>query len=102
MRSAIIVSAFAALAIAAPRPQEIEFDQVEAVPDTNPVVPPTDVTVDNVDVAPKAEVVAAAEAAVTEVATTSKRAFLDGRDGLSERDDVICKPQPAGTGPAVV
>ena len=101
MRSTIIVSAFAALALAAPRPQEIEFDQVEAVPDTTPIVPPTDVTVDTVDIAPKADVVAAAEAAVTEVATTSKRAFLDGSDNLSKRAE-ICKPQPAGTGPAVV
>jgi hypothetical protein len=101
MRSTIIVSAFAALALAAPRPQEIEFDQVEAIPDTTPIVVPVDVSVDTVDILPTAAVVAAAEAAVTEVATTQKRAFLDGGDDLSKRGQ-ICSIQPAGTGPAVL
>ncbi|EPE29376.1 hypothetical protein GLAREA_00536 [Glarea lozoyensis ATCC 20868] len=100
MRSTIIVSAFAALALAAPRPQEIEFDQIDAVPDSTPVVVPVDVSVDTVDILPKAAVVAAAEAAVTEVATTVKRSFLDEGDNLSKRGQ-ICSVQPAGTGPAV-
>jgi hypothetical protein len=99
MRSAIIISAFAALALAAPRPQDIEFDQYDAVPESDPIVVPTDVTVDVVDVLPKAAVVAAAQAAVTEVATTSKRAFLDSGD--FQRREEICKVQPEGTGPVV-
>jgi hypothetical protein len=100
MRSALIVSAFAALALAAPRPQDIEFDEYDAIPESDPIVVPTDVTADVVDILPKAAIVAAAQAAVTEVATTSKRAFLDGGDNL--RREELCKVQPAGTGPAVV
>ena len=95
MRSAIIVSAFVALAAAAPRPQEIEFDLVDAAPDAVPVVPPINVTSDDVEVAPVASAVAAAVADVTSVATTQKRDFLDLASSLSRRD-IACEKQPAG------
>ncbi|KAL2073289.1 hypothetical protein VTL71DRAFT_10613 [Oculimacula yallundae] len=93
MRSTIILSAFAALALAAPRPQEIEFDLVDAAPDAEIVTPPTDVSVDNVASLPVAEVVKAAAASVTDVAQAEKRA-LRKRDG-------DCSAEPAGTGPRV-
>jgi ABC-type Fe3+-hydroxamate transport system substrate-binding protein len=100
MRSTIIVSAFAALALAAPRPQDIEFDQADAVPDTTPVIVPTDVTAETVDVPADAVIVAAAQAAVTDVASPEKRDFLGGADSLSRRG-AICAVQPGGKGPVV-
>lgn len=66
MRSTTIVSAFAALALAAPRPQDIEWDQVDAAADPEIFTPPTDVTVDTVAIQPAAAASAVASAAVTD------------------------------------
>lgn len=96
MRSAILVFAFAALAIAAPRPQEIEFDQVDIAPDPEIITPPTDVAVDNVPVLPAASAVQVADASVTDVAQAKPKQ----KRGLQKRDG-DCKPEPAGTGPRV-
>ncbi|TVY78337.1 hypothetical protein LSUE1_G003964, partial [Lachnellula suecica] len=100
MRTTFIVSAFAALAIAAPRPQDIEFDQVDAAPDAEIVSPPTDVTTDYVAVQPVAEAVAIATAAIFETTTTQKRDFLEVVDSIAKRDG-DCSAEPAGTGPQV-
>jgi hypothetical protein len=79
MRTTLIVSAFSALAVAAPRPQDIEFDQVDAAPDAVIVAPPSDVTTDSVPAQPVAEAVAIASSAVTETTTTEKRDFFRSR-----------------------
>jgi hypothetical protein len=52
MRSTLIVSAFTAPALAAPRPQDTEWDQVDASPDQEIVSPPTDVTIDTIAIQP--------------------------------------------------
>lgn len=101
MRSAIILSAFAALALAAPRPQDIEFDLVDASPDPDIVTVDSSVTTtDTVPVQPVAEAVAVASAAVTDVASTTdpsqKRDFLE----LTGRNP-DCAAEPAGSGQAV-
>jgi hypothetical protein len=104
MRSTLIVSAFAALAIAAPRPQDIEWDQVDASPDPEIYTPPTNVTVDTVAIQPASAASAIASAAVTDVASTTdlsqKRDILKVADLLGKRD-ADCAVQPAGSGPAV-
>lgn len=104
MRSTLIISAFAVLAVAAPRPQDIEFDQVDAAPDPTIYTPPTNVTVDDVEIQPASVASAIASAAVTDVASTTdptqKRDLLELTDLIGKRD-ADCAVQPAGTGPAV-
>ena len=101
MRSTIFVSAFAALAIAAPRPQDIQFDLVDVASDPEIVTPPTDVVVDNIAVLPAASAVHVADASVTDVAQAKpkERRGLQKR-GLQKRDG-DCSPEPAGTGTRV-
>lgn len=103
MRSTLIVSAFAALALAAPRPQDIEFDQVDAAPDPVIVTPPVDGTSSSVALQPSSAIAAAASAVVTDTATTTDTATNDKRDflGFLSKRDSNCAVQPAGTGPAV-
>ena len=102
MRSTFIVSAFAALALAAPRPQDTEWDQVDAAADPEIFTPPTDVVVDTVYIQPAAAASTVASAAVTEVASTTsqKRDMLEVVDLLSARN-TDCAPETPGTGPAV-
>lgn len=100
MRSTLIISALAALAVAAPRPQAIEFDLVDAAPDAEIVTPPVDVTADKVAAQPTAEAVAIAASSVTETTSAEKRDFIEVADSLSKRDG-DCSVQPAGTGPQV-
>ncbi len=93
MRTALLIGAFAALAIAAPRPQEIEFDLVDAAPDAEPIDP--DLAPSSVVIQPSAAASTLAVAQITDVATTySKRDMVVKRDG-------DCHAEPAGTGPAV-
>jgi len=100
MRYTLIVSAFAALALAAPRPQDIDFEQVDAAPEADPVSPPIDVSVDVVAVQPVAAATALAAASVTEVATAEKRDFLEVA-GLLEKRNAECAAETPGTGPQV-
>lgn len=95
MRSAIIISALTALAVAAPRPQDIQFDLVDAAPDPEIVTPPTDVASETVAIVPVAAAITVADASVTDAAQAKKK-----RSGLEKRDG-DCKAQPAGTGPQV-
>lgn len=99
MRSTIIISAFAALALAAPRPQDIEFDQVDAAPNVDVVTPPVTGTTDSVVIQPTSQAISIGADAVTDVATT-KRDTLRHRGSLGKRDG-NCAVQPAGTGPQV-
>ncbi len=94
MHPALIISALAALALAAPTPQDIEFDQVDAAPDPIVYTPPSDGGIESVSVLPDTAVIAIADKAVTSEPTTEKRGLLGKRDG-------DCSATPAGTGPAV-
>ena len=77
MRSALVISTLAGLALAAPRPQLIDLAGVEAAPDptfyTPPYDVPSDVTDDTSD-------------------STKRSAEVFKRDG-------DCAAQPAGSGP---
>lgn len=102
MRSTYIISAFAALTLAAPRPQDIEFDQVDAAPDPVIYSVPVDGTSATVTLLPSAAVSSAAVAAVTDTASTSDPSQKrDIEHALGKRRDGDCSTQPAGTGPAV-
>lgn len=103
MRSTLIISAFAALALAAPHPQDIEFDQVDAAPDPEPVTPPVIGTSQTVSIQPAAAVVTLADASVTDTASTNdKRDFLEVSQMLDKRgSDGDCSALPQGTGPQV-
>ncbi len=102
MRSTIIVSAFAALALAAPRPQDIEWDQVDSAADPEIFTPPTDVTVDTVAIQPASAASAVASAAVTDIASTTsqKRDMLEVAELLSARN-AECTLETPGTGTAI-
>lgn len=104
MRSTLIVSAFAALALAAPRPQDIDFDEVDATPDPTIYTPPTNVTVDVVEIQPASAALAVASAAVTDVASTTdpteKRDIMEVADMLKPRT-TDCGALPDGSGSAV-
>ncbi len=111
MRSTLLVSALAALALAAPRPQDIEFDLVDAAPDADPVTPPIGGGAQSsVSIQPAAVATNLGGAAVTDVAsaaatsaiaaTDSKRDFLEVADSLKKRDG-DCLTQPLGSGPTI-
>ncbi|KAF8853106.1 hypothetical protein BDZ45DRAFT_629581 [Acephala macrosclerotiorum] len=98
MRSAFVVSAFAALALAAPHPQAIEFDLVDAAPDPVVSAAPFIGSAETVTLQPPAAVSTIADSSVTDTPTANdKRDFLEV---LGKRDG-DCSAQPAGTGPAV-
>jgi hypothetical protein len=110
MRSIFIISACAALILAAPRPQEIDFDQVDAAPDVNIVTPPVGVTSESVAIVPAGEAVIVGSQAVTDTTTTKRDIGIDEikRNALGEREwpgitkrDGDCTAEPAGTGPRV-
>jgi hypothetical protein len=83
MRSTLIASAFAA-----PRPQDIEFDLVDAAPHAEIYTPPTNVTVDTVSIQPASAASALASAAVSNIASTvdptQKRDILEVADAVSQ------------------
>lgn len=99
MRSALIISAFAALALAAPRPQDIEFDLVDSAPDPVVVTPPVEGSSATVSIQPSAAVSKLADAAVTDTATTNDK--RDMMAALGKRGDGDCSVQPKGAGPTV-
>lgn len=73
MRSAIVFSALVGMALAAPRPQDIDFAGVDAAPDPVIVTPAYDV-------------------AQQSAPTRKRNAAIQKRDGN-------CAPQPKGSGP---
>jgi hypothetical protein len=101
MRSAIVVSAFAALALAAPRPQEINYELVDAAPDA-PIYEGTEIPVkQNIPSQSDSSVIKLALGSVTETVTPEKRDLLDVIDSISKRAEHDCSPLPAGTGPTI-
>jgi hypothetical protein len=94
MRSALLISALAALALAAPRPQDIEFDLVDEASTPEPTTAPDDGQADVVDIQPTNIADSIGAAAPTSMSRRNVDDFVK-RDGN-------CSPLPAGTGPAVV
>jgi hypothetical protein len=101
MRSALIVSAFAALTLAAPRPQEIDFDTVDAAPDAPIYEAPAVPVKENVPSQSDATAVKLAIGSITETVNPEKRDLLNVIDNLSGRAEQDCSALPAGTGPTV-
>ncbi|KAI9821235.1 MAG: hypothetical protein M1827_003970 [Pycnora praestabilis] len=89
MRSAVIISLLATLAAASPRPQDIDFDAIDAAAAPTIVGPPV-AAVSQAQVFDPTSASVAAAAAITE-APLSKRQALGVNDP--------CGPQPDGYGP---
>ena len=94
MRSTLLLPALAALALAAPRPQEIDLDDVIAAGKPVLVTPALDVPVQTASVVPVSQVDSSAAAAIETNPATAKRDLqhVEKRDG-------DCSPQPIGAGP---
>ncbi|QSZ36796.1 hypothetical protein DSL72_006679 [Monilinia vaccinii-corymbosi] len=94
MRSATIVSALAALAVANPVPQVIDLSAVDALPEASVSSAPDDVAYQSVHVKPPAAATSAGVAKVTAVAVPA---------GAARKRNIIkrscCDVQPAGAGP---
>lgn len=95
MRSFTVAAAFAALAVANPLPQEIDWAAVDAL------APIPTVTIPVVDVSAQASTVSyEPSAAATSVEAEVKASgFSSASAGLKARAAVTCKPQLTGAGP---
>ncbi|KAK5999469.1 hypothetical protein QM012_005470 [Aureobasidium pullulans] len=99
MRSSILFALLPSIALAAPYPQDIDLDAVEAAPDPVIVTPAVDVVAQTATAAPIAQQTESAAAAIaTAPAATSnsasKRDLLEARDGT-------CAKQAKGSGPVI-
>lgn len=94
MRSTIILSTLAALAVANPLPQQIDFAAIDALPEASVSAAPVDVASQSVSVKPSAAVTSIAAAKVT--ATTLPSGAAVKRE-LTNR--AACDPQPSGKAP---
>jgi hypothetical protein len=96
MRSTIIAAAtLVVLAAAAPRPQSIDLNTIDALPDAKVVKPPVAVESDTPSIQPSAAATSLAAAVVT--STAQKRDFLGVRGVKGKRGS--CAVQPDGYGP---
>lgn len=95
MRSTIISAILVALAVAAPRPQSMDLNAIDALPDAAVVQPPVAVQVDTPRIQPSAAATSLAAAVVT--STAEKRDFLEVISGKEKRGN--CVAQPDGHGP---
>ncbi|KAG9551233.1 glycoside hydrolase, partial [Aureobasidium melanogenum] len=95
MRSFTVAAAFAALAVANPLPQEIDWAAVDAL------TPIPTITIPVVDVSAQASTVSyEPSAAATSVAAEVNASGVSSASaGLKARAAVTCKPQPTGAGP---
>ena len=94
MHSALLLPAFALLAIAAPRPQEINLGDVVAAGKPVLVTPALGVASQTATVIPVSQVDSSAAAAIATSPATAKRSLPK-----IERRDGDCSPQPTGPGP---
>ncbi|MCJ1361170.1 hypothetical protein MMC16_000268 [Acarospora aff. strigata] len=90
MRTILLVSALAGLAFTAPRPQELNFEEIDTAPVPSAVGPSIGAVEEPVTYNAAAEASEAAAAIATDPATPVKRS-------LGFNDD--CGPQPDGYGP---
>lgn len=97
MRSFLTLPVLAALVAAAPRPQDIDLDQVEQAADPVVITPAADVATGVATVAAITEQAAAASAAVSEDPATNTALPIAERDVIAR--DSTCAKQKAGKGP---
>ncbi|KAG9658703.1 hypothetical protein KCU64_g4346, partial [Aureobasidium melanogenum] len=97
MRSFFTLPVLAAVVAAAPRPQDIDFDQVEQAADPVIITPAIDVATQVATVAAVTEQAAAASAAVSAQPAINNASTVNERD-LVARDSVCVKQKP-GKGP---
>ena len=92
MLSVLFVSTLLGLSLAAPRPQEISYGDVEAAGAPVMVTPALDVASQTASVAPTDQVASSAAAAISTNPATPEKRSLTKRDGN-------CVAQPNGSGP---
>ncbi|KAG9737624.1 hypothetical protein KCU73_g9953, partial [Aureobasidium melanogenum] len=97
MRSFFTLPVLAAVVAAAPRPQDIDFDQVEQATDPVIITPAIDVATQVATVAAVTEQAAAASAAVSAEPAVNSALPVNERD-LVARDSACAKQKP-GNGP---
>lgn len=97
MRSFFTLPVLAAVVAAAPRPQDIDFDQVEQAADPVIITPAIDVATQVATVAAVTEQAAAASAAVSAEPAVNSALPVNERD-LVGRDSTCAKQKP-GNGP---
>lgn len=97
MRSFFTLPVLAAVAAAAPRPQDIDFDLIEQAADPVLITPAVDVATQVATVAAVTEQAAAASAAVSAVPAINNASFVNERDIVTR--DSACAKQKAGKGP---
>ena len=92
MRVALILPVLAGLAVAAPRPQEIDIAGVDAAPDPVMVQPAYDVVSQSATAVPTSPI---QPITTNAVGLRKRRALMEKRDGN-------CALQPPGSGPTPV
>jgi hypothetical protein len=97
MRSFFTLPVLAAVVAAAPRPQDINFDQVEQAADPVIITPAVDVATQVATVAAVTEQAAAASAAVSAEPATNSALTIVERDTVERAS--TCTKQKAGKGP---
>ncbi|KAI4720392.1 hypothetical protein E4T48_03404 [Aureobasidium sp. EXF-10727] len=93
MRSFTVAAAFAAMAVANPLPQEIDWAAVDAL------APIPTVTIPVVDVSAQASTVSYQPSAAASSIAVQVKASGVSSAGLKARAAATCKPQPTGAGP---
>ncbi|KAL1301534.1 hypothetical protein AAFC00_005775 [Neodothiora populina] len=96
MRNFALIPAFIGLALAAPRPQDIALDEIEALPTVAVVTPALVVASQSASVLPLESQLAAASSAI--VADPAIGTPAAEKRNLAERDGT-CAPYPKGAGP---
>lgn len=91
MRSALLSLGLAAFAVAAPRPQDLDFEAIEAAPDPALMGPPVELAAQEVVYDPAAAS-ASATAEVTTLPTVLARRDVVVKRGVNDP----CAPQPDG------
>jgi hypothetical protein len=99
MRCLLVLSVLAAVVAAAPHPQDISFDEVEAAPDPVIITPSAAVASQVATVAPVADQIAAAAAAVLADPAVNDTLSSSKRDIVARDASTPCAKQPLGKGP---
>lgn len=97
MRSFFTLPVLAAVVAAAPRPQDIDFDQVEQAPDPVIITPAVDVATQVATVAAVTEQAVAASAAISAEPAVNSDSSVNARDIVGR--DSACAKQKPGSGP---
>lgn len=98
MHNSILISALVGLACAAPRPQEIALDEIEALPTPSFVTPLVAVASQGATVANLEAQISAASSAISVSPPSATTTAASSKRDIAKRDGT-CKPYAKGSGP---